>query len=200
MLALTIRCEIPAAREPTTPASTSGPVTLGSKATAPTTTLVFASIWPAIEPSTPRWRTSPTSPNERSARKPFVGLETSNSGADEGQRRRDGVSDAQLELLGLDRRQHFVAIDRRRRRDAGLLETGHPAAEHSGAVRETDNRRSVVERGIAAALGSRAGDGQHVLVVARLVHGEAQLNTVAPGKSVARRGRDLLDRVLASRP
>ena len=199
MLALTITCEMPAAREPTTPASTSGPVTLGSKATAPRTTLVFASSWPAIEASTPRWRTSPTSPNERSARKPLVGLETSNSGADEGQPRRDGMAHAQLELLGLHRRQHLVAIGRRRRRDAGLLEAGHPAAEHGGAVRETDDGRGVVERGLADALGPHAGDGQHVLVVARPVDGEAQLDAIAPREPIARRGGDLLDRVRAAR-
>ena len=191
---------MPAAREPTTPASTSGPVTLGSKATAPRTTLVFASSWPAIEPSTPRWRTSPTSPNESVGAETVGGLGDIEQRADEGQARRDGVSHAQLELLGLYRRQHFVAVDRRRRRNAGLLEARHPAAEHGRAVRETDDGRDVVERGLADALGSHAGDGQHVLVVARPVDGEAELDTVAPRESIARGRGDLLDCVLAARP
>ena len=149
MLALTITCEMPAAREPTTPASTSGPVTLGSKATAPKTTLVFASSLPAIEASTPRWRTSPTSPNESVGAKAVGGLGDVEQRADESQSRRDRISHAQLELLGLYWRQHLVAIDRRRRRNAGLLESRHPAAEHGCAVRETDDGRDIVERGLA---------------------------------------------------
>ena len=198
MLALTITCEIPAAREPTTPASTSGPVTLGSKATAPNDDAglcIQLASDRTLDAAVAHFAHQP----ERSVGAETVGgLGDIEQRADESQSRRDGISHAQLELLSLYRRQHLVTIDRRRRRNAGLLETRHPAAKHSCAVRETDDGRDVVERALAGALGLYTGDGQHVLVVARTVNGETELDAIAPREPITRGRGDLLDRVLAA--
>ncbi len=181
----TARCRPPAS--PRRRASTSGPGDLRGR-TPPRPAPRWSSRR-ADRPANPRRRDGarcPRRPNDPSPRKPVVGLATSNRAPMKVSLGVSVAPHAELELLGLDRRQHLVAVGRRGGRHAALLQARHPAAEHRRALGQADDGRGVVERRLADPFASgRPTLLSTVLVVARAVGGRsaAAAGRPRPGRS-----------------
>ena len=114
---------------------------------------------------------------------------------DQGQVRSQRLAQAQLVLFRLDRRQHLVAVRSRLRRDAGLLQAGHPAGEEAGTGPQVPDGRGVVEGAHLAALRAHARQGVDRLLVAGAVQAEPQLQPVVPQQAVVQGARRLVHRV-----